>query len=179
MEARIDAALAEFSGLETRIPAARLRAWIESCPLSLDHVARYCRYHPEHYVRNLMRGGPAYHALVLCWRNGHRSPIHDHSGSGCAVKVLAGEAIETTFQTAPNGMAYAVGSKVLAEGSTCYTEDRDIHQVSNLQPAGADLVTLHVYSPPLLRMNVYSLHGRAVREFFDPVNDEFTSGAGI
>ena len=54
-----------------------------------------------------------------------------------------------------------------------------MHQLSNLQAGNADLVTLHVYSPPLLRMNVFSLHGDAVREFFDPINDEFTSGAGI
>jgi hypothetical protein len=29
--------------------------------------------------------------------------------------------------------------------------------VSNLQPGDADLVTLHVYSPPLRRMGTYSL----------------------
>jgi cysteine dioxygenase len=36
-------------------------------------------------------------------------------------------------------------------------EDQAIHQVSNLQPRGVPLVTLHVYSPPLARMNVYSV----------------------
>ena len=36
--------------------------------------------------------------------------------------------------------------------------DDDIHQVSNLQADNADLITLHIYTPPLLRMGVYSIH---------------------
>jgi cysteine dioxygenase len=175
----LDDVFADFARCPDGIPADRLRRWIETCSITLQDVLGFCRFHPERYVRNLVRAEPAYHALILCWRNGHRSPIHDHTGSRCAVKVLAGEAIETRFELAPNGMVYATGSSVLRHGTTCYSEDADIHQVSNLQAGGADLVTLHVYSPPLLKMNAYSLHGHDVREFFDPVNDEFVSGAGI
>ena len=46
---------------------------------------------------------------------------------------------------------------------------QDIHQISNLQPGNADLVTLHLYSPPLLVMGQYSLTDPAVREFKDEV----------
>lgn len=179
MESRIDAAFAELGRFETKIPPSQLRDWLERCPLQLEDVLGYCRYHPEHYVRNLVRASSAFHALVLCWRNGHRSPIHDHRGSGCAVKVLSGTATETVFETAPNGMVFATSSRLLGAGSIAYSENADVHQISNLQAAAADLVTLHVYSPPLLRMNVYSLHGAEIREFFDPINDEFVSGAGI
>ena len=35
--------------------------------------------------------------------------------------------------------------------------DSDIHQLANLEPPGRDLITLHVYSPPLARMRLYSL----------------------
>lgn len=168
--------LDEFEGV---IPRERMRRWLDDCGIGLDDVKHYCRFHPRHYVRNLLRAGPAYHALVLCWHNGQRSPIHDHSGSRCAVKVLSGEATETRFDTAPNGMIYATASSTLCEGTTCYSEDAEIHQLSNLQANEADLVTLHLYSPPLLRMNAYSLHGADAREFFDPINDEFVAGAGI
>ena len=58
-------------------------------------------------------------------------------------------------------------------------QDADVHQISNLQPEGTDLVTLHIYSPPLFRMNMYSLVDAKVVQFFDPVNEEFLSGAGI
>lgn len=44
--------------------------------------------------------------------------------------------------------------------------------------AGQDLVTLHIYSPPLLVMGTYSLTDDRVGEFVPPVH-EFTHGAGI
>ena len=51
-------------------------------------------------------------------------------------------------------------------------------ECTNLQPDNVDLVTLHIYSPPLLVMGQYSLLDRAVREFKDEVY-AFTEGAGI
>ena len=76
-------------------------------------------------------------------------------------------------------MMYATGSRQLAAGDSCASQDADVHQMSNLQPEGTDLVTLHIYSPPLFRMNMYSLVDAKVKQFFDPVNEEFFSGAGI
>ena len=133
----------------------------------------------ERYLRNLIYAGPAYQALVLCWRSGQRSPIHDHTGSSCGVKVISGVATETTFAVAPNDMVYALSSRHLPAGSTCASQDADVHQMSNLQPAGADLITLHIYSPALVYMNMYSIVAASVERFFDPINNEFVSGAGI
>jgi hypothetical protein len=45
------------------------------------------------------------------------------------------------------------------------TQDADIHQVSNLPPAPSDLVTLHLYAPPLKAMNRYSITGESLRPF--------------
>ena len=93
----------------------------------------------------------------MCWKNGQRSPIHDHTASSCALRVLRGTATATQFKFAPHGHVKAVGSDELAPGSICATQDSDLHQISNLQDGTADLVTLHVYSPPLARMNTYSI----------------------
>jgi cysteine dioxygenase len=172
-------ALAKLDRYTSRIPLTALAQWLQETPLSIDQVAPFLRFHPDHYVRNLIYGGPAYQALVLCWRSGQRSPIHDHAQSSCAVKVLAGVATETLFARTESGLIYAVKSRHLAAGDACATQDDDIHQMSNLQPAGQDLVTLHIYSPALLSMRMYSLVDPRVTQFFDPINDEFVSGAGI
>ena len=172
-------ALEELDRYTSRIPLAALETWLATTELTLETVRPFLRFDPDHYVRNLMYAGPSYQALVLCWRSGQRSPIHDHRGSSCAVRVISGVATETTFERAANGMIYATGSRQLVAGHTCATQDADVHQISNLQPDGSDLVSLHIYSPPLFRMNMYSLEGAKVRQFFDPVNEEFVSGAGI
>jgi len=156
-----------------------LLAWQQDIEISIGDVEPFIRFRGDHYQRNLMHAGPAYHALVLCWRAGQRSPIHDHANSACAVKVLRGTATETRFERAPNGMIYATDSRNLSAGAMCASFDSDIHQISNLQAGDADLVTLHVYSPPLHSMNVYSLVDATVSRFDDPINDEFVGGSGI
>jgi cysteine dioxygenase len=170
---------ADLDHYTEQVPLAVLTRWLRHAELELQDVKRFLRFHPQHYVRNLLHSGPMFQALVLCWRNGQRSPIHDHQGSNCAVKVLQGTALETIFQHAANGMIYAVSSGELAEGSITASQDADIHQISNLQGEGADLVTLHLYSPPLLYMNTYSLTEATVDRVLDPINEDFHDGAGI
>lgn len=173
------AALAELDRHSGRISLPLLEQWLSDCCVTYDAVQPFLRFHPDRYMRNLMHAGPAYQALVLCWRSGQRSPIHDHQGSSCGVKVLRGIATETLFEQTADGLVYAVASRQLGEGRTCASQDDDIHQMSNLQPPGNELVTLHIYSPPLLSMNMYSILDAKVTRFFDPINDEFVGGAGI
>jgi cysteine dioxygenase len=161
------------------LPLPLIREWLADSRLSADELAYFLVFHRERYVRNLIHNGPAYQALALCWRNGQRSPIHNHRGSNCGVKVLRGVATETIFSRAPNGMIVADGSRDLGPGEICASADDDIHQLSNVQAGGADLVTLHIYSPPLLRMEMFSLETAAIREWDDPINDSFVLGGGI
>jgi cysteine dioxygenase len=141
----------------------------------VEHVAHFASVH---YQRNLLHKGPHYHALVLCWENGQRSPIHDHRGSACGVRIIHGVATETLFERVPGGFIRAAGSRELHAGQVCGSFDADIHQVSNLQPGDARLVTLHVYSPPLLNMRTYRIEDNRVSEFTDPIL-ECAYGAGI
>lgn len=160
-----------------RVPLSELTRRLEDLTMNIDDVRDYLVFGREHYRRNLMHAGAAYHALVLCWRAGQRSPIHDHRGSSCAVRVLKGVATETQFEKTKDGLIYATFSRKMPAGSVCASQDEDIHQMSNLQSA-LDLVTLHIYSPPLLTMGNYSLTDPVVSEFVDPVF-EFALGGGI
>jgi cysteine dioxygenase len=179
MGVMIESAFAGLDRFDGQLPLRAILDWFGEVPLSIEDVISYLTFRPERYVRNRLHDGPAYQALVLCWRNGQRSPIHNHRGSHCGVKVLHGVATETIFTRAPNGLVLPVESRDLPPGHTCASSDDDIHQVSNLQAGGADLVTLHIYSPPLLRMEMFSLDTPCVREWDDPVNDPFAHGGGI
>ena len=175
----IERLFAQLDRVEERLPLPVILDWLQDTRLTAADLTDYLRFSRERYVRNLVHAGPAYQALVLCWRNGQRSPIHNHRGSNCGVKVLRGVATETVFTRAPNGMVVADRSRDLPPEHICASADDDIHQVSNLQAGGADLVTLHVYSPPLLRMEVFSLETPAVREWDDPISDPFALGGGL
>jgi cysteine dioxygenase len=170
--------LKELDAYEGRVPLALLTDRLRALDVKWDEIEPFVRFADDTYRRNLMHVGPGYHALVLCWRSGQRSPIHDHRGSSCGVRVLRGTAAETIFLRTPEGHAFPTRTRELHEGFCCGSQDADIHQISNLMAPGEDLVTLHVYSPPLLVMGQYSLTDPARTEINEPVFD-FTAGAGI
>jgi cysteine dioxygenase len=145
--------------------------------IDAQDVSEHVHFADNTYKRNLVRSTPNYHAWVMCWKNGQRSPIHNHAGSACVVRVLRGTLTETLFEMAPNGHVKASFSRDFAEGSLLGSEDADMHQVSNLQAGDADLVTLHVYAPPLTRMTTYSLYD--VSRGYDEWALEFSDAAGI
>jgi cysteine dioxygenase len=169
--------IAYLDGLSGRAPLDELLELLECMEVDPADLAEHVRFSAQGYTRNLVRAGPWYHLLVLCWKNGQRSPIHDHAGSSCAVRVLRGILTETAFVFVPHGRVKAVGSRDLAAGTVCGGQDFDLHQVSNLQDGDADLVTLHVYSPPLLRMGTYSLTDDTRGQ--EPMFVECVDAAGI
>jgi cysteine dioxygenase len=166
-----------LGGLKERAPVEELTAQLAALDIDCDDLADFIRFSDQSYTRNLVRAGLWYHVLVLCWKNGQRSPIHDHTGSSCGLRVLRGTLTESLFKFATNGHVYPTFSRDVPSGSVVGSEDLDIHQVSNLQAGAADLVTLHVYTPPLRRMGTYSLTDRARGE--EAMFVEFCDAAGI
>jgi cysteine dioxygenase len=173
----LDQLFAFLDGLRERVALANLVGELSELQVDCDEFSQYIVFTERAYARNLIRKGTWYHLLALCWKNGQRSPIHDHAGSSCGVRVLRGVMTETRFEFAPNQHVKAIGSRDLAAGGVCGSEDGDMHQISNLQANNADLVTLHVYSPPLVWMGTYSLYDTSRGQ--EPMLLEFSDAAGI
>src|SRR5262249_4687644 len=160
MSTKLAGLLAFLDGLDGRAPLKLLTEQLHRLELSCEDLADFVHFSDRTYQRNRVRAGRWYHLWVMCWKNGQRSPIHDHTGSSCALRVMRGTATVTNFAFGPNGLVKALGSEDYAPGSVIGSQDGDMHQVSNLQAGDADLVTLHIYTPPLLRMGTYSLTDR-------------------
>jgi len=89
-------------------------------------------------------------AWLICWMDDHDTGFHDHDVSAGAVAVLSGSVREERL--AIDGPPQ---ERTVAAGASFHFSHADIHRVSH---AGADpAVTLHVYSPPLLRMGAYAV----------------------
>jgi len=112
------------------------------------------------YARNLVCRTPSFELLVLCWRPGQESTIHDHAGALNAIRVYSGELTSRTFSrtsgaTSGDGpVAQDREERVPADGHMVGLERNGIHQLANT--SGEDLVTVHVYAPALMELNVYS-----------------------
>ncbi|HMP79571.1 MAG TPA: cysteine dioxygenase family protein [Pirellulaceae bacterium] len=155
--------------LQSRAPLDQLRVLLEDLNVSREDLEPFIEFGELTYRRNLICEGEWYELLCICWRSGQRSPIHNHAGSTCGLRIVEGIATETVFEFTPSGLIKPVQTADAEVGFVCTTQDEDIHQVSNLQGEGEDLITLHIYSPPLRRMDNFSLYDRQ-RGLYEPTN---------
>lgn len=158
-----------LEGLKSRASIERLGKLLTENTSTLDSLKDFIEFGEKTYRRNLISQGCWYELLCICWKSGQRSPIHDHANSTCGLKIIEGTATETLFEIADCGQIKAVSSTDCSVGHVCSTQDADIHQVSNLQGKDKNLVTLHIYSPPIGCMDTYSITGDE-RTIYVPTN---------
>ena len=160
----LTAALQQLDACQARLTEEQIRQFHDSLRLSPEELLPFRQFSEARYRRNQIYLSPHCELLLLCWRSTQRSRIHNHRGSLCGLRVLQGTATETIFERTEHGLVYAVESHRLAAGSLTINGNLDIHQISNLQPYGEDLITLHLYSPPLRKMELFSLESTRVEQ---------------
>jgi len=62
-----------------------------------DDWRDYAFFHPSFYARNLVYADDHFELIVLCWKDGQMSPIHNHAGSSCWMGCLEGKIEETYY----------------------------------------------------------------------------------
>jgi predicted metal-dependent enzyme (double-stranded beta helix superfamily) len=98
----------------------------------------------NHYARHLVLRSENVEILVVCWRPGQGSPVHGHGPSDGLMVILEGEITNTTYS--PNGQKITT---VWGEGAVGHTPVGAQHEVRNT--SNKDVVSLHIYAPPLER----------------------------
>jgi cysteine dioxygenase len=147
----------------SRIDLAVLETLLRRLNIGRAELAPACRFRDGAYARNIIARTPWFELVCLCWQSGQMTPIHDHEGSSCAFRVIEGVGTEIRYEKTPAGLILPVASTRMPPGYVCAAEDADIHQVANAQAPGTDLITLHIYSPPIQTMHAYP-YGRVCEE---------------
>lgn len=152
------AALAEtVAGLDRKPELEEVDAWMLDVEVGADELRPYVGFKEGTYARHRVRLGKHAELLVLCWRPGQRTPIHDHNGSFGAVRVLRGVMWETLFEMDSEcGLLYK-SAREWSPATVTGADVPDIHQLGNPDISGQDLITLHLYAPPLTSLNVYKV----------------------
>ena len=86
----------------------------------------------------------------MCWERNQLSPIHDHFGSNCWIKVLDGQLHQFEYNVEHEGAktSLAVASQeVLSVEEVSCIGGAGVHRVGN-PSSDQVVVSLHVYSPP-------------------------------
>lgn len=161
---KLAALISYLDSLDHRADLSILADLLSKLQVSRADIAPACVFGVRGYKRNTICESPWYELLALCWHSADRTPIHDHQGVSCAFRVVEGEGTEIRFLPTPSGLICPAATIAMRPGYVCAAEDADIHQVCNMQAPGKDLVTLHIYSPPISKMNTY--------DFATPIPDE-------
>ncbi|HUE25413.1 MAG TPA: cysteine dioxygenase family protein, partial [Solirubrobacteraceae bacterium] len=87
-------------------------------------------------------------AWVICWSADQDTGFHDHDESAAGIAVISGEVREDRLRLGSKPRARTFGA-----GSTFTVPPVAIHRV--LHSGGSPAVTIHAYSPPLVRTGTY------------------------
>lgn len=152
--------VSRLARLAARPTLAEVNGWMGAVEVLPEELRPHVSFKEGSYARHRVFINQHAELLVLCWRPGQRTPIHDHNGSFGAVRVLSGVMWETIFEMeGGRGLAYK-SAREWTTGHITGADVPDIHQLGNPDVSGRDLVTLHLYAPPLTTLNVYRVGRR-------------------
>jgi cysteine dioxygenase len=74
----------------------KINSWLSTVEISQLDLQPYFGFKEGNYWRHRVCRNEAVEMLVICWRPGQKTPIHDHNGSHGVVRVQQGLMAETT-----------------------------------------------------------------------------------
>jgi cysteine dioxygenase len=167
----LPALVAALGSVNTAPSLEQIYDWLRNAEISAAELQPYLGFKEGNYWRHRVCRNEFVEMLVLCWRPGQRTPIHDHNGSHGGVKICEGLLWETTFSyDSVRGLTYK-GAREHQRGSVTGSDVPDIHQLGNPDVSGQDLVTIHVYAPPLGVLHTYK-PGSAKIDLYVPDDTE-------
>ncbi len=147
----------QLAALARRPELPEIISWLQQLPITAADLRPYISFKAGTYARHRVFRNEQFELLVLCWRPGQRTPIHDHNGSYGVIRVCSGILWETMFtMDEQRGLVYQA-ARDWTNGCITGADTPDIHQIGNPDVSGQDLVTLHLYAPPLGSLNIYKL----------------------
>lgn len=147
----------QLDALGDSVPLDVLKDLLSELKPEQDELSDFLNFEDEKYQRNLLKFSQNYEVLLLCFKPGQQTPVHDHAGSACGVKVIQGSGTEIAYVPTEEGGLKEVSTAKLPAGGVVGSNDMDIHLLGNMEDDGQNLVTLHVYSPPLGEVGNYCL----------------------
>lgn len=135
----------------------RITRILESLRFNPKEFRRYAHWNAGKYTRNLIGYNAAFTLLMLCWDCGQESPIHDHAGSNCFMKILEGELHEVRYDASDASKLRLKAITQLRDEAVAYIDDtQGVHKMVNPNvEKGA--ISLHIYIPPYTKCSIFNL----------------------
>jgi cysteine dioxygenase len=128
-------------------------------PASLE---KYLFYSKGGYTRNLIYKNDVFECMAICWEIGQFSRVHNHRDQNCWMYTPIGRLSVQNFRVedrdSSQGICHITPTDVYEMDAThpAYVNPLEpVHQVLNLPEYKQRAVSIHVYSKPFDRCEVY------------------------
>ncbi|WP_115462177.1 cysteine dioxygenase [Winogradskyella aurantiaca] len=126
---------------------------IKSISLEAKDFDAYTSWSKDCYTRNCVVNNEKFELVLICWGPGQMTPIHDHGGEECWVKVIEGELEEVIYKKNKNNDLVAVRSSISKPNQVTYMKDfMGFHSLQNVSESRS--LTLHLYAKPISSCNI-------------------------
>jgi quercetin dioxygenase-like cupin family protein len=126
----------------------QLERFVEGLAASPERWQHHVRHHEDARVYELIWDDEEVNAWVICWSEQQDTGFHDHDQSAAAITVISGQVREERLRLVSSPSVH-----VARAGSTFTVPPEAIHRV--LHTGEHPAVTIHAYSPPLVRTGTY------------------------
>lgn len=137
---------------------------IHSINLPSSAFEPFCSWSNKSYTRNCIVENEKFELILLCWEKGQLTPIHDHGGEECWVKIIQGEFKETIYKLNETGELHTVKTSISKTGDTSYMIDfMGCHRLENKHNGRS--MSLHLYAKPIKNCQLFDENsGKFVRK---------------
>lgn len=119
-----------------------------------EDLEKYTSWSEDCYTRNCIINNEKFELILICWCEGHKTPIHDHGGEECWVKVIEGELKEVIYRRNEDDELIAIKSSRSKVNQVTYMKDfMGFHSLENISKKRS--ITLHLYAKPIRKCNIY------------------------
>lgn len=127
---------------------------IRSMKLPTSVYESLCSWCDDSYTRNCIFENEKFELILICWEAGQSTPIHDHGGEECWVKVLEGEFKETIFKLNTYGKLVNVKTIVSKKDDVTFMIDfMGFHRLENAFSQRS--ISLHLYAKPIRDCQIF------------------------
>tara|TARA_B000000609_G_scaffold153293_1_gene141647 strand:- start:86 stop:604 length:519 start_codon:yes stop_codon:yes gene_type:complete len=128
---------------------------LENFTLPQNEIQDYIFFDNDKYTRHLIYKDDDFEILIMCWRPGHRAPIHGHEGEKCFMRVERGSLLFTNYDLISKDPLELTKIDSV-KGEMGYLDGpADIHSVENVFDENS--ITFHIYSKPYSECDIFDL----------------------
>ncbi len=126
---------------------------VHSLQIPVSTFEEYCSWSSESYTRNCIVDTEEFELILLCWEPGQITPIHDHGGEECWVRVIEGDLRETIYQEEEDKLKEITSSVAKTNDVTYMIDFMGYHSLENLSSERS--MSLHLYAKPIRSCNLF------------------------